>query len=1164
MPLIVSRVVKDFLTTTPDELCVSKGDIVLVISKSDRIWCECRLLPGDQQGRVPLGHLSELQPPFVEVGQVLFVTVSDFVGQQTGDLTIFKGDFVIGTHKIDDNWWNGQCNRVTGMFPVSYVFQLDTEQEKLRRARVKTSMRAQLEEEVDLQEGDIVTVERTVDKAYFYGCSQGKSGIFPSAFVEVLEEGPSLAVASPYRKSDLPPAYVENLPPPYRESMAQDFQPTAQQNNQSAKGLASAPQNQSDMGMQPYCVGLFPFTAQFDNELSFGEGEIIMMSCHVDQDWIKGSCNGRQGIFPASFVNIVVDCPSSSKDPSGLTVGGFAKLIFDFQAQTSGDVTVREGETVFLMYPTGDDQWWMVKKADGTSGLCPSNYLEHLKFDAVSKSTPTSSLEDLAVKNLNQLSLSKPQSLPSRNSQTSRLSLRPLPPSSPPPSPPKSDEEPELQLVEPIRPIVPPIHERHEQESLIRVPHRAPPPIQQVQKPAEQPQINEETTDDLRNKMWEQRQNVITELVLTERDFIRDLKITYETFNLHNPQILESRGVDANLLFGNILEVIKVSESLLDKVILAMKGKSEDKQLIAPSFLGMAEEMKNVYTSYCINNDNSLMLLSKYGENEDIQKLFRKGIETLQMQISCFDMSSIIIKPVQRIMKYPLILNELYKCTDDAHPDKAGLLVAVKTMSEVASYINEAKRRQDIVSRYLGDGTSSLSLKMSRFSLHSVTKKSSRLSAKLSSTLGISNTVRDEAFNEQARVFLSLGKSIRSFHQGIESVLFHIKEAVSAQLGLADAISDFFDDKSANNVDFKEAQNFISKELLQQFISSLQKYVLDTLNIILELALGPLKLIEKRNDKLADYEALMSKAEKLKDPKTQDDLNLAKHTYEALNSQLLEELPTFCVHAEDIFIECVMSYIVARKIFSAKAAKPYLNLMELPVMAGFARDSVEVFKVKHNLVCDEMSNKLSFVSKTFKSENFGTLKSNRKTSTCAESKIEEHSQSTSRTAYLFSKYPLEKIFKVVEPWSKSEILDLSVQEGDLVAAIKQQDPMGSGERWFVDDGENKGFVAQRCLQQYLINSSPQTSVGSCDETDITYEEVEEEDIYEEIPDEDFFYAEYNFDPINNFTLKLTKGQVLKVINKYDQQGNEEWWYVENRSGGQGYVPANYLKKYSGA
>jgi uncharacterized protein YgiM (DUF1202 family) len=44
-------------------------------------------------------------------------------------------------------------------------------------------------------------------------------------------------------------------------------------------------------------------------------------------------------------------------------------------------------------------------------------------------------------------------------------------------------------------------------------------------------------------------------------------------------------------------------------------------------------------------------------------------------------------------------------------------------------------------------------------------------------------------------------------------------------------------------------------------------------------------------------------------------------------------------------------------------------------------------------------------------------------------------------------------------------------------------------------------------------------------------------------------------------LSLKKGQVVKVLHKRDIQGNVEWWFVEDRSGEQGYVPGNYLAKY---
>ncbi|CAB3363326.1 Hypothetical predicted protein [Cloeon dipterum] len=165
----LSSVVKDYLTTVPDELPVSKGDVV-----------------------------------------------------QEGDLIFFKGEFIIGTHKIDDNWWHGKCNAMEGMFPKSYVLELEREKNSVRQARVKTSMRAQMDEEIDLVEGDIVTVEKTWDKNYLYGCSQGKYGIFPAAFVTILaDEEPEIELRN-NAPADMPPAYRESfLPPKYEDSFPQ-------------------------------------------------------------------------------------------------------------------------------------------------------------------------------------------------------------------------------------------------------------------------------------------------------------------------------------------------------------------------------------------------------------------------------------------------------------------------------------------------------------------------------------------------------------------------------------------------------------------------------------------------------------------------------------------------------------------------------------------------------------------------------------------------------------------------------------------------------------------------------------------------------------------------------------------------------------------------------
>jgi hypothetical protein len=59
------------------------------------------------------------------------------------------------------------------------------------------------------------------------------------------------------------------------------------------------------------------------------------------------------------------------------------------------------------------------------------------------------------------------------------------------------------------------------------------------------------------------------------------------------------------------VQVLHVAENLLDKLQLAMKGKSEDEQCVGPCFVELADQMKSVYGQYCMNHNNALTLLGK-------------------------------------------------------------------------------------------------------------------------------------------------------------------------------------------------------------------------------------------------------------------------------------------------------------------------------------------------------------------------------------------------------------------------------------------------------------------------------------------------------------------------------------------------------------------------
>lgn len=61
-------------------------------------------------------------------------------------------------------------------------------------------------------------------------------------------------------------------------------------------------------------------------------------------------------------------------------------------------------------------------------------------------------------------------------------------------------------------------------------------------------------------------------------------------------------------------------------------------------------------------------------------------------------------------------------------------------------------------------------------------------------------------------------------------------------------------------------------------------------------------------------------------------------------------------------------------------------------------------------------------------------------------------QTDEQRAGLLGRYGPEKLFQAERNFNAAQDLDVSVQEGDLVGVIKQQDPMGSNSRWLIDNG----------------------------------------------------------------------------------------------------------------
>lgn len=186
-------------------------------------------------------------------------------------------------------------------------------------------------------------------------------------------------------------------------------------------------------------------------------------------------------------------------------------------------------------------------------------------------------------------------------------------------------------------------------------------------------------------------------------------------------------------------------------------------------------------------------------------------------------------------------------------------------MTAVASHINEYKRRKDLVTKYL-DNDNTLMSKMSKLNMHSVAKMSTRLSTRLSASLGLTNIAADPEFDELEKQFRSVEKCTLQLAKDIEQCLTYLsEEAISGEV-ISDFLIQYY--QGTPNVEAKRLRD-IRSTIWSQFIQDLKTCLKDRvsapINFLAILLEGPAMLITKRHDKLLDYDAAISKSEKYKE-----------------------------------------------------------------------------------------------------------------------------------------------------------------------------------------------------------------------------------------------------------------------------------------------------------
>ncbi|AWO98710.1 putative T-lymphoma invasion and metastasis-inducing protein 1 [Scophthalmus maximus] len=193
---------------------------------------------------------------------------------------------------------------------------------------------------------------------------------------------------------------------------------------------------------------------------------------------------------------------------------------------------------------------------------------------------------------------------------------------------------------------------------------------------------------------------VICELVETERTYVKDLNCLIGRYltPLQKETFLTQDELD--VLFGNLPEMVEFQVEFLKTLedgtrlvpdLEKLERVDQFKKILfslGGSFLYYADRFK-IYSAFCASHTKVPKVLVKAKTDHEF-KAFLDERNPKQQHSSTLE--SYLIKPIQRVLKYPLLLKELYSLTDPDSEEHYHLDVAMKAMNKVASHINEMQK----------------------------------------------------------------------------------------------------------------------------------------------------------------------------------------------------------------------------------------------------------------------------------------------------------------------------------------------------------------------------------------------------------------------------------------------------------------------------------------
>ncbi|KAL9556408.1 hypothetical protein MBANPS3_001898 [Mucor bainieri] len=375
------------------------------------------------------------------------------------------------------------------------------------------------------------------------------------------------------------------------------------------------------------------------------------------------------------------------------------------------------------------------------------------------------------------------------------------------------------------------------------------------------------------------RTKVIDELLETEKAYQKDMSLLKSIYYDGALNAGLSKA-DVRHLFSNLTEIVE-----FEKTFVTLLEHSCEQDSVGTSFRETRHE-------------DAVLKLQELEAQPEIQAFLNECKEKIQGKTTSWDLGSLLIKPVQRVLKYPLLLREILSLTPPTHINHDDLSAAVKEIQEVADNINEIKRRKDIVEKIVGDKKKT-DISQEAKGGHGINKRLTRRAQKFKQVTGFAvEPTHDIVFEALLLKFEEQQELVRQLARDVQGWVRHVKIGFENLQQLACSIESLYGSwggvrvKSLNGIsDFSRMASYMSTNLSRELDNDVRGFVYSRIDDFLKVFENPTQVIHKRALKMIDYD-------RVRDMKSKGDvpdkaLQESADAYVSINGQLVDELPKF-------------------------------------------------------------------------------------------------------------------------------------------------------------------------------------------------------------------------------------------------------------------------------